>query len=118
MNLLLNACAATPSEGRVSLRAGINEDTLVIEVSDEGPGFPSALAAYLVAKSDEGALPGGGLGLWIIRRLVQDEHGSIEVVRSRSKGTIVRVTWPLRHEDGAESKSSGVTVNEEAFDVG
>ena len=118
LNLLLNACAATPSEGRVSLRAGINEDTLVIEVSDEGPGFPSALAAYLVAKSDEGALPGGGLGLWIIRRLVQDEHGSIEVVRSRSKGTIVRVTWPLRHEDGAESKSSGVTVNEEAFDVG
>ena len=41
LNLLLNAVAATPPEGRVSLRAAAEGDWLTVEVEDEGGGLPA-----------------------------------------------------------------------------
>ena len=53
LNLLINACAATPSGGAVSLQAVAENGSLVIEVGDEGPGLPPALADYLTAKPSQ-----------------------------------------------------------------
>ena len=50
---------------------------LMIEVGDQGPGLPDDLAQYLVGHSEEAPGVGGGLGLWIVRRLVADEGGEI-----------------------------------------
>ena len=53
LNLLINACAATPAGGTVHLRARATESALTIEVGDQGPGLPDDLAKYLVGHSDE-----------------------------------------------------------------
>jgi signal transduction histidine kinase len=98
LNLLINACAATPSGGSVGLSADVEEMALVIEVRDDGPGLPSALARFLVAPPDEAMPAGDGLGLWIVRRLVADEDGAIQVVRDANPRTIVRVIWPFQVE--------------------
>jgi signal transduction histidine kinase len=47
-------------------------------------------------------LPGNGLGLWIVRRLVGSERGSIKVASTAIQGTIVRVTWPFRKDTAAK----------------
>jgi signal transduction histidine kinase len=96
LNLLINACAATPRGGVVSLRAIENDDSLVIEVADGGPGLQPALAKYLVSATDETTPSGDGLGLWIVRRLVADEGGSIRVACGANSGTIISVTWPYQ----------------------
>lgn len=98
LNLLINACAATPSGGAVKLRAIEENDSLIIEVGDNGPGLPPALARYLVAETDETAPAGEGLGLWIVRRLVADEGGSIRVACGGDAGTLITVTWPFRND--------------------
>jgi two-component system, OmpR family, sensor kinase len=79
------------------MRAIEVNNSLVIEVGDEGPGLPPALSKYLVAGTDETTPVGDGLGLWIVRRLVTDEGGSIRVAH-RSKGTLIKVTWPFRED--------------------
>ena len=53
LNLLINACAATPAGGTVHLRARATESALMIEVGDQGPGLPDDLAKYLVGHADE-----------------------------------------------------------------
>jgi two-component system, OmpR family, sensor kinase len=96
LNLLINACAATPAGGTVHLRARAMESALSIEVGDQGPGLPDDLAKYLVGHSGEAPGTGGGLGLWIVRRLVADEDGEIRIIQEEGFSTLIRVTWPFR----------------------
>jgi signal transduction histidine kinase len=112
LNLLLNACAACPSGGKVSFRAAVESDALVVEVCDDGPGLPPALADYLVADEERDALPGDGLGLWIVRRLVKNECGSIRVARLETHGTLIRVVWPLRQDRVLRERGEPLTSEE------
>ena len=95
LNLLLNACAAAPLGGRVGLRAIQGPRDLCIEVYDDGAGIAPKHAQYLEALADDAPSPGEGVGLWIVRRLVQREGGSIAVEHLAVRGTLVRVTWPF-----------------------
>ena len=96
LNLLINACAASPEFGTVHLRARGARSALTIDVGDQGPGLPDDLASYLVGHSDEAPGTGRGLGLWIVRRLVADEDGEIRVIQENGLSTLIRVTWPFR----------------------
>jgi signal transduction histidine kinase len=98
LNLLINACAATPPCGAVHLRARATESWLTIEVGDQGPGLPDDLADYLVGLSEEAPGTGRGLGLWIVRRLVADQGGEISLVEESDFSTLIRVTWPFRQD--------------------
>jgi two-component system, OmpR family, sensor kinase len=96
LNLLINACAATPVGGIVYLRAQATDSELTIDVGDQGPGLSDEIASYLVGDSDEAPRAGHGLGLWIVRRLVADEEGQIRFCQETGLSTLIRVTWPLR----------------------
>lgn len=113
LNLLINACAACPKGGIVQLRASSDENALIIEVGDQGPGLPDDIAKYLVRRSDEAPPIGGGLGLWIVRRLVADEHGEITIERDVRLTTVIRTTWPLQQDVSREESSQEATKGEE-----
>ena len=98
LNLLINACAASPEGGAVNLRACSKERALVIEVGDQGAGLPSDLAKHLVGQSEEAPGVGSGLGLWIVRRLVALEGGAISVAQAEGFSTVIRVTWPFKQD--------------------
>jgi signal transduction histidine kinase len=114
LNLLINACAATPAGGTVHLRARATDSSLTIEVGDQGPGLPDDLAKYLVGHSDEAPGTGRGLGLWIVRRLVADEDGEIRVIQETGLSTLIRVTWPFR-ENLSRFESAKDSVGVEAI---
>lgn len=93
LNLLLNACAASPRGATVRVAAAAGpDDGVVIDVSDEGPGLPAAAIALL---ADPEASPpgGGGLGLWIAVRLAQRLGGGIRLVTA-AKGSRIRLEVP------------------------
>jgi signal transduction histidine kinase len=96
LNLLLNACAASPSGGLVIVTASCSDATLRIAVADEGPGLPDDMAALL----DRGALPAApsperkGLGLWMTGQLIHRLDGRADV-EYREVGTRVVVTLPV-----------------------
>ncbi len=98
LNLLLNACAASPVGATVGLSAAQRGERLEIAVSDQGPGLPAPQAELLVDSSRlPGAPPrGSGLGLWMVGRLLRELDGSIAVDSAIQGGSVITMTIPLR----------------------
>lgn len=101
LNLLLNAIAAADENGRVGLDARLDQGHLAVTVDDSGPGLPPRLAAYLHDKNG-GRAPiedTGGLGLWMVRRLVRSLDGEIGASVREGRGTHIAIHLPLQSQD-------------------
>jgi signal transduction histidine kinase len=96
LNLLLNASAATPEGGTISLSAANRSEELRFEVGDEGPGIPAHVAQILVAGDPGPAVrAGGGLGLWMVRRTVDETGGRIMISERSKGGTVISLSVPV-----------------------
>lgn len=95
LNLLLNACVATPVGGTVTFTVTSKGDRLHLEIKDEGPGLPTAIAAVLT--SSDALLPAGttGLGIWSVARLLRRIGGRASVTAAPSIGTTIRLLIPV-----------------------
>lgn len=96
LNVLINACNAAGEDGAVEAVVWVEAGNLIAEVGDSGPGMPDDARDQLVGSPC--ASPGGGLGLWIVRRHVDALGGRIDVDRSDLGGALVRVTIPTAQE--------------------
>ena len=100
-NLLFNAQAYSPPGSPVRLRIYDSEDPLamVFEVEDAGDGIAAELLPRVFDKGTRGsnarATTGAGLGLYIVRKVVDLHHGSVEIEPNRPRGSIVRMSIPL-----------------------
>ncbi|WP_292594729.1 ATP-binding protein [Mesorhizobium sp.] len=100
LNLLLNASAVTPEDGTVSLTAMSADDRLHIEIGDQGCGMPPDIAGILIDQDPGPAVRAGrGLGLWMVRRVVDDLGGHASIAARRGGGTAVTLTIPFDRED-------------------
>ena len=91
INLLLNASAASPDGGTVGLAAICRESALILEVSDQGPGFPTEAVAILTGSGRAGAPFGAGLGLWVVHRIANDIGALVEAETVDGSGSVVRL---------------------------
>ncbi len=91
-NLLLNAAEATHGTGKISLHLRIQDQTIVLEVHDNGPGVPQALRAKLFEPLYTTKAEGLGLGLLSVKSAVKLHHGQIEVTNSPLGGACFRVS--------------------------
>lgn len=100
LNLLLNACAASPVTGRVTFCAVATEGILKLVVTDTGPGLPRAIAKILESNDKDMTPPteGRGLGTWMVNRLVGEMGGHLQIETSAGKGTCIEVVLPSRGE--------------------
>jgi signal transduction histidine kinase len=98
-NLLGNAIKFTPAGGRVRLLARCQRDALVVAVSDDGPGIPPEELPHLSERHFRGArtrgVDGSGLGLFIVRAVVEAHGGAMRVASGIGGGTTVTVSLPL-----------------------
>jgi signal transduction histidine kinase len=101
VNLVANAAKFTPEGGRVIVRARLSGQDAVLEVEDTGIGIaPEDQAAIFEAfrqldASDERGYGGVGLGLALVRRLVELLGGRVEVESVVHKGSTFRVVLPI-----------------------
>jgi signal transduction histidine kinase/ABC-type multidrug transport system ATPase subunit len=98
VNLIENAVRHTPEGTQVSVSAhpAGEGDTVVIRVSDDGPGIPSQLADRIFLPHERGSTttPGAGLGLWIAKGIA-DAHGGRLGLRTVPHGTCFEVELPV-----------------------
>nr|WP_179722423.1 HAMP domain-containing sensor histidine kinase [Petropleomorpha daqingensis] len=103
-NLLDNAVKFTPAGGRVEVRAREAGGDVVVEVADTGSGIEPADEAHiweeLYRSPRARTVPGSGLGLALVRTVVE-RHGGTATAESRvGRGTVVRVRLPAGAGEG------------------
>jgi signal transduction histidine kinase len=96
LNLLLNACMASPLSGKVNISASCINGMLQIAVADEGPGLPEGMATLLNQDIPEAtrARETKGLGLWMTGHLIRRLGGHADV-EYPGIGTRVIVSLPI-----------------------
>ena len=106
-NLLSNAVKFTPSGGRIVVTTTYQGDSAVVAVSDTGRGIPEDLLPFIFEpfRQAEGAQrrthTGLGLGLAIVRHVVELHGGSVDVASEGSgKGATFSVRLPVGPDGG------------------
>ena len=102
VNLLTNAAKYTPEGGVIEIRATMEQDEALVHVMDNGIGVPKEMQPHIfelftqVAPGTEHARGGLGIGLSLVKDLVELHGGSVQV-RSEGpgKGTEFTVRLPL-----------------------
>ncbi|MBM3256681.1 MAG: histidine kinase, partial [Candidatus Moranbacteria bacterium] len=93
INLLQNAVEAMPDGGEIVLRTRVENERIVVEVSDTGKGIPEDLREKIFDPFFSSRHEGTRLGLSIVYRIVREHGGEIKVESQVGKGTAVRMTF-------------------------
>jgi two-component system sensor histidine kinase RegB len=94
-NVLDNALEASPDW--VGLEASVEDGTLLLSVTDRGPGFlPSMLAQFGKPYQSSKGRPGGGLGLFLVVNVARTLGGQVAASNRPQGGAEVRLTLPLK----------------------
>ena len=108
-NLLSNAIKYTPERGQITLVLRVEGEQAVLQVSDTGRGIPKAALPQLFTKyhrvpgeATRGIL-GTGLGLLIVKEIVEAHGGSVQVASDGvpGSGSVFTIRIPLRYDPAA-----------------
>jgi two-component system sensor histidine kinase BaeS len=95
INLLSNALRGTGPGGRVTVSASENAGGgLSLEITDTGEGIDPAIQPYIFERFYRGRAGGLGIGLTIVRELVEAHGGSVMAGSSPGKGSVFTVILP------------------------
>ncbi|MBP7126399.1 GAF domain-containing protein [Myxococcota bacterium] len=95
-NLVLNALEATAPGGRVRVRGALDGEFVLLEVEDDGVGLPPVDPASLFEPFVTTKRHGTGLGLSVVRQVVEAHEGRVDLGPGAGKGTRATVRLPRR----------------------
>jgi len=103
VNLLANASKFAPEDSVVRVGAAPQGDKVTAWVEDEGPGVPEIESGSIFERFSRGAgeepEPGGlGLGLWIVKSIIERHGGAIAARRTSAGKTRFEVQLPVARE--------------------
>ncbi len=111
LNLLDNAVKYSPAGGVVALhierRLGPDGERLCLAVQDGGPGMATEVQAHLFDRfyrapsaSNAGAVPGVGLGLYLVAEVARRHGGRVQVDSAPGRGSRFTIELPARRPSG------------------
>jgi len=101
-NLVSNSIKYTPDKGTITLSLGVKDDAFAIKIQDTGIGIPKEqhgrifeklFRADNVKKTDT---DGTGLGLYMVKQILDEIGGTIQFTSAAGKGTTFLVFMPLK----------------------
>ncbi len=115
VNLIKNALEALPQRGTVTLRALAEESTaensVRLEVEDEGPGMDPATLERAMAPGFTTKSTGSGLGLTLVQRIVEQHSGRFGIESHPGIGTRAWLTLPVASREAAEPRDAAATTD-------
>jgi signal transduction histidine kinase len=111
LNLQFNALKFTPAGGRVELRARREGEQLVLQVADTGMGIPEQHLSnvfdrfFQVDNSSRRKYQGVGIGLSLVKELVEIQGGTVAVESKESQGTTFTVRLPFLPPEEAKPEA-------------
>jgi two-component system, OmpR family, sensor kinase len=115
-NLLTNARVHTPAGTPIHIRLAAEQEGVVLEVADEGPGVPPDQVDriferfYRTDRSRARSQGGVGLGLAIVRSVVEADGGAASYRARPGRGSVFRVVLPPAPAADAEDARRGATA--------
>jgi two-component system sensor histidine kinase HydH len=107
LNLLNNAREAVPtSAGRIRVGLDSQVDHVELRVSDNGPGVSEAARERIFAPFFSTKPEGTGLGLAVVRSLVERAGGDVHYVAAEYGGATFVVHWPLARQETTEATAA------------
>lgn len=96
MNLIDNAIQAAGKAGHVRVSVRAEEERVVVEVADDGPGIPAPLLKRVFDPffTTKGVGEGTGLGLAVVRQVITRHGGQVNVTSAPGEGAKFTVTLP------------------------
>ena len=97
-NIINNSILATDDGGLISFNTSIDNKNLILEIVDNGTGIPKEELPYIfdrfyrTDKSRNRQSGGSGLGLSIVKYLIESHNGTIKINSELSKGTKVLIS--------------------------
>jgi signal transduction histidine kinase len=103
-NLLDNALKYSPRGGAIEVSVGVDGDSAVVAISDVGEGIPPSDLPHVFERfrrggNVEGRIPGTGIGLAGVQRIVELHHGSIAVQSQVGQGTTFTIRLPIEADN-------------------
>lgn len=97
VNAAENACAAMPSGGDLYVSAEERAGSLVLIIRDTGRGMSREILDNIFKPFYSAAAGGTGLGMLIIKSIVEAHNGTLTVSSIPDEGTTLTITLPLQH---------------------
>ena len=97
LNLYNNAIEAMPRGGTLTVCVMINAGAVCLEVTDTGEGVPAGLNIFEPFVTTKGQ--GSGLGLSIVKQIIEAHGGTIVSMSAPGQGTTFRVVLPMRQDE-------------------
>ncbi len=95
MNIISNACDAMPDGGTLTVTAQVADNRIQVEFTDTGCGMPPELQQrFLEPLVTEGKSNGNGLGMAIVKDILDKRHAQLEVQSIVGKGTTIHILLP------------------------
>lgn len=101
-NLFINSTQYAPASTIITLKAHHEKENLIIEVADEGPGFPETELKNVFRKFfkvNSRKTGGLGLGLSIVKGFIEAHNGSISVANTAHRGAKFTIQIPSEKPD-------------------
>ena len=109
-NVVGNAIKFTPAGGTVTLSVARAGEHVVLSVVDDGPGMASHEVTGAFEKyrtlSPRSLGDGSGLGLFIVKGIVEAHAGTVEIVSTVGEGTTVTMRLPTRPPDATHASGT------------
>lgn len=104
-NLIGNAVKFSPKGGEIRIKMMRTEGAVVFTIEDDGPGIVPGDEEHIFTKfyqsESSHGMEGNGLGLALVRQIVEMSGGSVDVQNLEARGCRFTVRLPLEQEKGA-----------------
>lgn len=101
INLLTNAIKYTPEKGEISITSRSNNNDIQISISDTGIGMTNQQIEHIFKKyyrvENNTSINGLGLGLPIVKRIIELSNGQLRVTSAPNEGSTFTVILPLKN---------------------
>jgi len=96
LNILINAMQAMPNGGGIQINVIPDEDVVKIQFLDEGGGIDAGITDKIWDPFFTTKEKGTGLGLGIVKNIIEAHQGSVDIENRKSSGVTVTVTLPIK----------------------
>ncbi|HPA15481.1 MAG TPA: ATP-binding protein [Desulfobacterales bacterium] len=96
LNIFINAMQAMPDGGEIHVEIGSSDNMIEILIKDEGEGVPDNILEKIWDPFFTTKEKGTGLGLGIVKNIIQSHEGSIRIENRPSRGAAVIIQLPVK----------------------